>query len=47
MTIKSSHNKKDNDLICKWKNCYIQFKTLGELVKHVNEIHCNDSRRER
>jgi len=35
MTIKSSHNKKDNDLICKWKNCYIQFKTLGELVKHV------------
>jgi len=47
MSSKALNNKKDIDHICKWKNCYIQFNTLGELVKHVNEIHCNDSRRER
>ncbi|KAL6605700.1 hypothetical protein U3516DRAFT_814798 [Neocallimastix sp. 'constans'] len=48
MSSKAFNNKiKDNEHICKWKNCYIQFNTLGELVKHVNEIHCNDSRKER
>ncbi|ORX77471.1 hypothetical protein BCR32DRAFT_270633 [Anaeromyces robustus] len=47
MSSKTSNNKINNEYICKWKNCYIQFNSLGELVKHVNTIHCSDSRRER
>jgi len=35
MTLKALNNKKNIEHICKWKDCYIQFNTLGELVKHV------------